>query len=169
MNIETMLTTAYRHFVHHCVGNGKNLEVSARYALEELKMNPATARNFYMQPILLDGQEPTDPEFSHFYTWYYLNYYPAIKKDFEWDCQFYHPEITAFTGIEVLPVKRFEEEGDEFCELCTVQEAEFWSIYLYRKSGGPCTLADCREKETADNICTLLLELIKNWEYKPVV
>src|SRR5947207_3298644 len=112
MNIETMLTTAYRHFVQHCVGKGKNQKVYTKYAIEELKMKPAKADNFGIQPILLDGQEPTDPEFAQFFTWYYLNYHRDIKKDFEWDSQFYNPGIASFNAIEVHPVKRFYEEGD---------------------------------------------------------
>lgn len=63
---------------------------------------------------------------------------------------------TAYNGVEVSPVRKYEEDDTTYCEVCKPDEADFWSVYLHRVSGGVECVADLPTEIEANALGDLL-------------
>lgn len=59
--------------------------------------------------------------------------------------------IHAFDGLEIHPVRELTDEtdGTRYCEQCTPQEAQFWSVYGHLREGGVLCLEDFETEAAA--------------------
>lgn len=68
-------------------------------------------------------------------------------------------EIQTFDAIEVHPVCNVGQDGQTgtlYCEVCTPEEADFWSVYGHLKEGGVDCLEDFPTQEEAETFAARL-------------
>lgn len=74
-------------------------------------------------------------------------------------------DVPEWHGVEVHPVRMYDEDNKVWCEPCEEGEETFWSVYLRIVEGGVTCIADFPEKEQAVNLSELLKVIVK--KYKP--
>lgn len=70
------------------------------------------------------------------------------------------PENFSFNGLEIAPIKEYEENGQKFAEVCEPEEAEFWSVYVHLTEGGAMCIADVTSLEEAEKLAEFLKNLV---------
>lgn len=66
--------------------------------------------------------------------------------------------ITEYDGLEIHPVREeLLENGTSYCEPCTPDEAQFWSVYGHLKTGGVDCIEDFATEAEARALAEQLL------------
>jgi hypothetical protein len=80
MNLETMIATAYGHFLNACTDSFSSKLVFAHYAKDELDLPESEIEGFIRVVQEEDEDEIDSREFDRFYTWYYINYVICVER-----------------------------------------------------------------------------------------
>jgi hypothetical protein len=84
------------------------------------------------------------------------------KSNIFYDTSITIPSAVPFDGIEIHPVLSYRD-GNLICfEICDPEMAESWSVYLHNMEGGVTCIADCIDRQSAQNFVSLLKIIVEH-------